>query len=148
MDLQPKTESNVEQAVPFFMVTDIEASLRFYIEGLGFTMTKKWTPRGKIEWCWLELGGAALMLQEYRSDRVAANKRGEGVSICFQCRDAIAIYRDAEPTTSSPDVPSSATPCGSRSCTTPTATRSTSKAPPTHPKSPLSLSNQAKIPHT
>ncbi len=77
------------------MVTDIEASLRFYIEGLGFTMTKKWTPRGKIEWCWLELGGAALMLQEYRPDRVAANKRGEGVSICFQCKDAIAIYRDA-----------------------------------------------------
>jgi lactoylglutathione lyase len=95
MDLQAKTEPNIIQAVPFFMVTDMEASLRFYIEGLGFTMTKKWTPRGKIEWCWLELGTAALMLQEYPPDRVPANKRGEGISICFQCKDAIAIYRNA-----------------------------------------------------
>jgi uncharacterized glyoxalase superfamily protein PhnB len=95
MDLQPRIEPNVIQAVPFLMVADMEASLRFYIEGLGFTMTKKWTPRGKIEWGWLELGTAALMLQEYRPDKVPANKRGEGVSICFQCKDAIAIYRDA-----------------------------------------------------
>ena len=56
MDLQTETEPNIIQAVPFFMVTDMEASLRFYVEGLGFTMTKKWIPRGKIEWCWLELG--------------------------------------------------------------------------------------------
>ena len=27
--------SNVSQAVPFFNVTDIEASLRFYVDGLG-----------------------------------------------------------------------------------------------------------------
>ncbi len=30
------------------MVADMEASLRFYIEGLGFTMTKKWTPRARL----------------------------------------------------------------------------------------------------
>jgi lactoylglutathione lyase len=95
MDLQPKTESNVMQAVPFFMITDMEASLRFYVEGLGFTITKKWIPHGKLEWCWLELGGVALMLQEDRPGKLPANKRGEGVSICFQCKDAIAIYRDA-----------------------------------------------------
>ena len=27
---------NVKQAVPFFNVTDIEASLRFYVDGRGF----------------------------------------------------------------------------------------------------------------
>jgi lactoylglutathione lyase len=95
MDLQAKPEPNIIQAIPFFMVTNIEASLRFYIEGLGFTMTKKWIPRDKIEWCWLELGGVALMLQEYRPGKLPTNRRGEGVSICFQCKDAIAIYRDA-----------------------------------------------------
>ena len=98
MDLQPKTEQaqpNVQQAVPFFWVADIEASLRFYVDGLEFTMTKKWTPGGKVEWCWLQLGTVALMLQEYRPGKIPDNKRGEGVSICFQCRDAIAIYRDA-----------------------------------------------------
>ena len=95
MDLQPTTESNVMQAVPFFMITDMEASLRFYVEGLGFTMTKKWIPESNIEWCWLQLGGVALMLQEYRPGKLPATKRGEGVSICFQCKDAIAIYREA-----------------------------------------------------
>ena len=35
------------------------------------------------------------MLQEDRPGKLPANKRGEGVSICFQCKDAIAIYRDA-----------------------------------------------------
>ena len=41
-----KTEANVQQAVPFFMVNDIEASLRFYVDGLGFTKTIEWVPEG------------------------------------------------------------------------------------------------------
>jgi lactoylglutathione lyase len=61
-----KPESNVQQAVPFFMVSDMEASLRFYIDGLGFQRTKQWIVDNKIRWCWLELGAAAHMLQEYR----------------------------------------------------------------------------------
>ena len=89
------TQPNVLQAVPFLMVENMEASLRFYIDGLGFKKTREWTPTGTIEWCWLELGGAALMLQEYRPGKLPSTKRGEGVSICFQCKDAIAIYRDA-----------------------------------------------------
>lgn len=90
---------NVIQAVPFFQVSDIDASLRFYVDGLGFAMTKKWIDEGKLRWCWLQIGGAALMLQEYRKDgrnaRVLEGKRGEGVTICFTCNDALAIYRDA-----------------------------------------------------
>ena len=35
---------NVKQSVPFFMVTDMQASLRFYVDGLGFTQTIEWTP--------------------------------------------------------------------------------------------------------
>ena len=89
------SESNVQQAVPFFMVSNLEASLRFYVEGLGFTMTRQWIDEGKLRWCWLQLGGAALMLQEYRPSKIPSAKRGEGVSICFQCKDAIAIYHDA-----------------------------------------------------
>jgi len=93
MSPQP-TPQNVEQAVPFFMVRSMETSLRFYVDGLGFTMTKQWVPRGHIEWCWLQIGGAALMLQEYREGRVPEGKLGTGVSVWFQCKDAIAIYRE------------------------------------------------------
>ena len=59
-------------------------------------MTKKWIDEGKLRWCWLQHGDAALMLQEFRTDGddswVPQGKRGEGVSICFICRDALAIY--------------------------------------------------------
>ena len=70
MTTQTKNEANVEQAVPFFRVTSMETSLRFYVDGLGFAMTKKWTPDGdgKIRWCWLQHGNAAIMLQEYRKE--------------------------------------------------------------------------------
>jgi lactoylglutathione lyase len=93
--MSPESKSNVQQAVPFLRVADMETSLRFYTEGLGFLRTKQWLPDGKIHWCWLELGNAAIMLQEYLPDSIPTITRGEGVSICFQCKDAIAIYRDA-----------------------------------------------------
>ena len=91
-------ESNVRQAVPFFGVSDIEASLRFYVDGLGFEMKHKWVVDGRVRWCWLQNGGAALMLQEFAREghgsRAPQEKLGVGVSICFICKDALAIYRD------------------------------------------------------
>ncbi len=65
-----ETEENVQQAVPFFRVSSMETSLRFYVDGLGFEMTKKWTPDGdsKVRWCWLQHGNAAIMLQEFRKE--------------------------------------------------------------------------------
>ena len=90
---------NVQHAVPFFGVTDITASLAFYVEGLGFRLTRQWAPEGRIRWCWLELGSAALMLQEFwkdgRQGGAPAGPLGQGVSICFMCADAIAIYHQA-----------------------------------------------------
>jgi catechol 2,3-dioxygenase-like lactoylglutathione lyase family enzyme len=38
---RPDTGASVQQAVPFFRVSDIEASLLFYVDGLGFEMTRK-----------------------------------------------------------------------------------------------------------
>ena len=77
------------------MVTDMETSLHFYVDGLGFVLKNTWTPRGTIEWCWLEREGAALMLQEYRegNPNIPAIK-GAGVAICFQCVDALALYHE------------------------------------------------------
>jgi len=96
IDVEPG--ANVKQAVPFFMVTDMEASLRFYVDGLAFVVTNQWLPKGRVEWCWLQLDGAALMLQEYRRDGQSSSAPpgplGQGVSVCFMCADAIAIYHD------------------------------------------------------
>ena len=87
---------NVKQVVPFFAVTDIEASVRYYVEGLGFEMTQKWIDDGQLRWCWLQLEGAALMLQQFRTEGhdswVPEGRVGEGVSLNFICEDAIALY--------------------------------------------------------
>jgi len=92
------SEPNVKQAVPFFAVSSMEASLRFYVDGLGFKMTQKWIDEGVLRWCLLELGGAALMLQEYRTEGhdswVPQGKVGEGVTIDFMCSDALVIYHE------------------------------------------------------
>ena len=98
MSVETKTAPNVTQAVPFFMVKNMQESLRFYVDGLGFAITHKWIDEGKLRWCWLQLGGVAVMLQEYRTEGhepwLPKGKVGVGVSIYFQCKDALAIYRE------------------------------------------------------
>jgi catechol 2,3-dioxygenase-like lactoylglutathione lyase family enzyme len=64
-DIRP---GNIKQAVPFFGITNIEASLRFYVDGLGFAIKHRWAPDGRIRWCWLERDGVVLMLQEFWKD--------------------------------------------------------------------------------
>src|SRR4030095_13489327 len=90
------SKANIKQAVPFFMVKDIESSLNFYVIGLGFSMAESWVDQGKLKWCWLVIDSAALMLQEYNKDAQRTNlpegKPGEGVEIFFLCEDALTIY--------------------------------------------------------
>jgi lactoylglutathione lyase len=91
------SNANVKRAVPFW-VREIESSVRFYIDGLGFAQTKTWVEDGKLRWCWLERDGAAVMLQEFWREghhrNVPDSKTGVGVSICFICEDAVALWRD------------------------------------------------------
>ena len=96
MNASAKLSTNVKQVVPFFRVADMVRSVRFYAGGLGFTVQHKWVVDEKVRWCWLELGGAALMLQEYlkHSPLAAAGTLGAGVSLAFQCEDAVALYRE------------------------------------------------------
>ena len=83
---------NIKQVVPFFRVTSMEQSLSYYTAGLGFTIKNKWIPEEKIRWCWLERDGSALMLQEF--SKPPEGKVGIGVSLAFQCEDALALYRE------------------------------------------------------
>lgn len=89
---------NVRQAVPFFWVDDVERSARFYVDGLGAKLKIRWNVEGRLQWCWLDIGTAALMLQELSKDDMRrsakAGKRGAGVSINFICADAISFYRE------------------------------------------------------
>ena len=94
METQTQTAANVKQAVPFFMVSDMKKSLRFYVDGLGFRITHRWEQDGNLRWCMMRLDDSSVMLQEYASSRKPEGKLGEGVSICFICEDALAIYHE------------------------------------------------------
>jgi lactoylglutathione lyase len=84
---------NVKQAVPFFMVTNLVASLDFYVAKLGFEMTNSWERNGKLNWCTLSIGEASLMLQEFLPENRTKEKLGEGMNVYFVCEDALAIYK-------------------------------------------------------
>jgi len=56
MNAGSKGDGNVKEVVPFFFVSNMEQSLRYYVDGLGFTIKNKWVVDGKLRWCWLELG--------------------------------------------------------------------------------------------
>ena len=85
----------VTKAVPFFRVADIQRSVRYYVDGLGFEFQHRWDPDGRLQWCMLRLGDASLMLQEMRPEqaRELQGSLGKGVSVCFMCSDTIGLYR-------------------------------------------------------
>lgn len=88
----------VNEVVPFFAVKDMTSSLAFYIDGLGFEMKNKWVQEGAIRWCRLQLGNAGLMLQQFRTEghdsRQFSDNKGEGISLCFFCDDAVSYFKE------------------------------------------------------
>jgi len=61
------TSVNVKQAVPFFGVTNMESSLRFYVDGLGFKMKNCWIPDRAEDHPDGEFAGAGFSLATPRS---------------------------------------------------------------------------------
>ena len=83
---------NVQEIVPLLGITDMQRSLAFYRDGLGFVVEETWTPEGELRWCSLRLEGVRVMLQV--GD---AEPRSEGVTLCVMCADALALYRAFRP---------------------------------------------------
>jgi lactoylglutathione lyase len=90
----------VRQTVPLLHTRDMTAAIKFYVDGLGFKVSQEWRPEGALRWCWLQNGDAALMLQTYILEgphkNVPAERLGVGLSLCFICDDALAVYREAK----------------------------------------------------
>ena len=93
------SNNNISQIVPFFWVEDIHATLRFYVDGLGFSTTKEWVDDGKLRWCQLQRGDVSIMLQEFWRERPHMGRPegllGQGIVIHFLCDDAVAFYEEA-----------------------------------------------------
>jgi lactoylglutathione lyase len=91
-------QPNLKQVVPLFGVASMAVSVRYYVDGLGFRITRRWDHEGTLRWCWLERDGVSLMLQEFwtdgRHDGRPEGKLGQGVSFCVLCADALAMYHE------------------------------------------------------
>ncbi len=95
MPTAAKRKPNITEVVPFLRVADMSASIRFYVQGLDARIAARWEPGGELRWCRLELGDSALMLQIFGPGlHSSANQLGLGVSLAFQCADAVALYHE------------------------------------------------------
>ena len=86
--------ATVRQVWPLLAVQNIERSLEFYRDRLGFVLNGTAENEGKMFWCRLERGGACLMLQQAEEEDGPAEHRGNGVSFYFVCDDADAIFTE------------------------------------------------------
>jgi hypothetical protein len=98
MSQHQDNEINIQQTVPFFWVNDMDVSIHYYVNGLGFTITNRWIDKGRTKWCWLQRDGAALMLQEFPKEMhrvdMSSEKKGTRISIYFICKDALVLYKE------------------------------------------------------
>ena len=85
---------NVHRLIPLIWVRDIERTVAFYRDRLGFSMTGSWEQGSRLAWCRMERDGAALMFQEPHHGGVDLQVRPRGVILYFICDDADAMHTD------------------------------------------------------
>jgi len=93
MDTSTKT-AVVRQLQPLLTVQDIQRSIEFYRDRLGFSIKGQAENEGKVFWCSMERDGVTIMLQQEEDEDGPAEGRGRGVSLYFLCEDADAIYAE------------------------------------------------------
>ena len=87
--------ATIQELVPLLFVDDIGRSVAFYRARLGFELTRSWEPGGRLSWCRLDRGGAAVMLQQaIAGEDGPAEGRGRGVGFFLLCDDADAMHTD------------------------------------------------------
>jgi len=93
MPLTQKT-GTIRELVPLLFVQDIERSMAFYRDSLGFAVAGKWEPEGRLAWCRLQRGGSAVMLQQADEEDGPAAGRGRGIGFFFICDDVADIHAE------------------------------------------------------
>ena len=89
-----ETRSGLHELAPLVMVHDMQRSVSFYCDLLGFEICSKWEPDGKLCWCRLERGGAALMLQQDCPEDGPPQGRGRGVAFFLGCQDVDQLHAE------------------------------------------------------
>ena len=86
--------TRIDNLTPLMFVEDVDKSVSFYRDILGFHVTEKWEPHNKLAWCRLERGGSAVMLEQACDEDGPAEGRGRGVGFFFLCDDACVMHAE------------------------------------------------------
>jgi uncharacterized glyoxalase superfamily protein PhnB len=86
--------THVRELWPLLFVREMERSLTFYRDRLGFEVVSEARTDGRIFWCRLRRGGASVMLQQAEEEDGPAEGRGRGVVFYLVCDDADAMHAE------------------------------------------------------
>ena len=86
--------ASLHELIPLIFVEDIDSSVAFYRDKLGFGMAEKWERDGKLAWCRLQRGGSAVMLEQACDEDGPTESRGRGVGFFFLCDDADVMHAE------------------------------------------------------
>lgn len=86
--------ATIRQLWPLLTVEDIDRSIAFYQDKLGFSVAGRADDDGRLFWCRLERGGATIMLQQGDEEDGSAGGRGRGVAFFFVCDDAERLHAE------------------------------------------------------
>ena len=91
----PAKAATIGQTWPLLTVQDIEHSVAFYRDHLGFAVCGRAADAdGRLFWCRLERGGSSLMLQQADKEDGPTEDRGRGVALYFICDDVDAVHAE------------------------------------------------------
>lgn len=80
---------------PLLTVEDIQRSIAFYRDRLGFEVVAEASTAGTTYWCRLARQGGSLMLQQAEpAEDGPAEGRGRGISLYLVCDDADAMHAE------------------------------------------------------
>jgi catechol 2,3-dioxygenase-like lactoylglutathione lyase family enzyme len=72
-----RPENNVQQVIPFLSVKNMDASLAYYRDGLGFKVVNRWVVDEAIHWC-METRRGRADASNIRPGKGAGGNAGRG----------------------------------------------------------------------
>ncbi len=87
--------ATLQQLWPLLTVEDIQRSIAFYRDRLGFEVVAEAKSDNKTYWCRLARQGCSLMLQQAElAEDGPAEGRGRGITLYFVCDDTDAMHAE------------------------------------------------------
>jgi hypothetical protein len=76
----------VKYCIPIIPSADLEKSLRLWVDGLGFSMSKEMYKDGKLTFCWLQKDDLCFMLNKRAGNPIKAEDYN-GISVYWAPTD-------------------------------------------------------------